>query len=128
MEKELMKCQDKENFASFWISRLFDSDFGKKTKRSTIEIPAAPVPLVSSSPTPGLSASVPNYTLIYSTQPSGIRLTLETYGTPAALDIPASSKSGTGPTCGAYIQPPSIESTPAAYMPPGIGPTSAVYM
>ncbi len=31
-EEELIECEDKEKFASFRISRLFDSDFGRKTK------------------------------------------------------------------------------------------------
>ena len=38
IEKKLIKYKNKEKFALFWMSQLFDSNFGKKTKISTIRL------------------------------------------------------------------------------------------
>lgn len=52
MEKKLIKYENKEKFASFWIDQLFDYNFGRKTKKSTNKppptaIPSAPAPFAS---------------------------------------------------------------------------------
>lgn len=52
-EEELIECKDREKFASFRISRLFDSDFGRKTRISTIGPPPA---AATSSVSPALTS------------------------------------------------------------------------
>lgn len=67
METEIIACEKKEKFVSYQISRLIDSDFGKKPQKCCVLIltfftrlsPAATLP------TPGLSAPAPVYTPIY---------------------------------------------------------------
>lgn len=73
-KKELIKFEDKEKFALFRINRLFDSDFSKKTRKSTIRPPSATTPSASAlfaSPlsTLGLSVPVLAYIPIYPMQP-----------------------------------------------------------
>lgn len=58
-----MKCQNKKNFAFFWINQLFNSDFGKKTIISTTGPPpvatlsaTSPAPFALLLPTSGLLA------------------------------------------------------------------------
>ena len=111
-EAEIVACEEKEEFASYQISRLIDSDFSRKPRKSraltqtspTGPPPAASAPLASPSPTSGPSAPAPANTPIYPTHTSG-----------------------TGPTPGAYMQPPGTGFPPAAYMKPS-GPTSAAYI
>ena len=114
-EAEITACEEDENFDSYKISRLIDSDFGRKPQKSRTLTPtsltgpppaatlSAPAPFASPSPTPGPSVPAPADTPIYPTQPSG-----------------------TGPTLEAYMQPPSTGFVPAAYPPPGTGPTPPV--
>ena len=66
-----MACKDKEGFASFQISRLIDSDFGRKPQKFDTFTPTSPTgpppaatspalaPFTSPSPTPAPSAPVP---------------------------------------------------------------------
>lgn len=107
-EEELTKYQDKENFSSFRISQPFDSNFGRKTKKSIIRTLPALAPFVSPLPILGPLASALINISIYLTQPSGIKLAPETYATPAL------SRSRTRPTGIAYMQP--LEPTFAAYI------------
>ena len=105
-EEELMKCEDKENFALFWISRLFDSNFSRKPQKSCALTPfsptgpppaaisVAPAPHTSPSTTPGLLAPAPANTLLYPTHTLGIGLIPGVYMQPP----------GIGPTSGAYMQ------------------------
>ena len=102
---EIIVCKPKEEFVSYYIKQLLNSNFGRKLQMSTTRPPLAQTPLTSPSPTPGLLVLVPTYTPTYLTQLSGIRPTLETYSTFVALGIPALSISGIGPTHGAYMQP-----------------------
>ena len=134
---EIIACKPKEEFASYYIKQLLDSDFGRKPQKSRAFTSPSPIgsPPVATSPSPGLSAPIPAYIPTHPTQPSGIGSTPETYGIPAALGTPAPSISGTGSTRGvymypsgpisvAYIQPPGTGPLSAAL---GIGPTSAAY-
>ena len=123
-EEELIKCKDKKKFVSFRISRLFDSDFGKKTKRSTIGPPPAATPTSAPSAlalfaspllTPGRSAPAPADISIHLTQPSSTGPTLAAYGTPALYT------SGIGPTSPAHIQPPNTGLLPAITVTTTIG-------
>ena len=87
-EKELIKCENKEKFSSFWISQLFNSKFGKKPKISTTRSPIAvivPAPLALSLTTPGLSALVSANISIYPIQPLVLRLILAAYMKPSDI-------------------------------------------
>ena len=106
-EAEIIACEEKEEFASYQISQLINSDFGKKPQKSCALTPASPTgpPSVATSPTLGPLAPAPANTSIY------------------PIHI-----SGTGPTPGAYIQLPSTEIPLVAYIPPGTEPILATYM
>lgn len=116
-EEELIRYENKENFASFQISRLFNSDFDRKSKKScaftlfsptellSAATPAAPALHTSPSTTSGPSAQALANTFLYPIHTSG-----------------------TKPISRAYMQPPGIRPTPGAYMQfSGIGPLSVVY-
>ena len=123
-EAEIIACEEKEEFASYQISRLIDSDFGRKPRKSRALTPTSPTgpPPAATSPTPGPSTAAPVNTPIYSTQPSATEPTPAVYTTPGAYIQPP----GTGPTPGAYMQP--TGPTSAAYtQPSGIGATPAAY-
>ena len=91
-EAEIIACEENEDFASYKISRLIDSDFGRKPRKSRAltpssptgpppaATPAAPAPLASPSPTPGPSGLAPVNTPMYPTQPPGIGPTPTVYG------------------------------------------------
>ena len=116
-ENKLMKCENKENFALFWISQLFDSDFSRKPQKSYAPIlfsptrpslagtPAALALHTSPSTIFGSSAPASANTLLYPTHTSGIGL------------IP-----------GINTQPLGIRHTLVAYMQfSGIGPLPVIY-
>lgn len=113
-ELEIMACKPKEEFVSYYIKKLLDSDFGRKSQISTTRPPPVPISLVSPLSTSGLSVPVPVYTPIHPMQPLGIGSTPQTYNTLIALGTPTSSTSGIGPTYRVYIQP--------------LRPTSTVYI
>ncbi len=134
MEAEITACEENENFDSYKISQLIDSDFDRKPRKSRALTPTSPTgpPPVATSPTlapsapspfappssfPGPSAPVPANTPIYPTHILGT-------GFPTAAHTPP----GTRPSPGAYMQPPSTGFLPAAYPPPGTGPTSPAYI
>ena len=116
-EVEITGCEEDENFDSYKIIQLIDSDFGRKTRKSRaltptsptgpqpVATPSAPVPFASPSPTPDLSALAPANTPIYLMQPSG-----------------------TGPIPGAYMQPPSTEFPPPVHTLPGTRHSPRAYM
>lgn len=76
-----MEYKNKENFASFRINPLFNSDFGRKTRKSTTgPLPAAtpsiPVLFALLLPTLGPSTQALVHIPIYLMQPPGTGLTL----------------------------------------------------
>ncbi len=117
METEIIICKEDKNFDSYKISRLIDSDFGKKPQKSCalipisltspqlVAIPSALVSFTSLSPTPSPSAQVLANTSIYPMQ-----------------------LLGTGPTSEAYMQPPSTRSPPQAHMLPSTRPSLRAYL
>ena len=134
-EAEITACEENEEFASYQISRLIDSDFGRKPRKSraltptspTGPPPAAPAPFASPSPTPGPSAPAPVHTPIYHMQPPGTGLPPAAHTTPGTGPILGAYKqsSDTGPPPAAYMQPSGA--TPGEYVQPS-GPTSAAYI
>lgn len=139
-EKKLIKCENKEKFASFWINQLFDSDFGKKTRKSTIRPPPTAIPsalalftsLSPTSPTgpPPTAISLISGPLttalvnipIYFTQLSATELTASIYNTFRAYiqllrtrSIPRAYMQPIKLISETYIQPSGIKAIPAAY-------------
>ena len=80
-ETEIMACKPKEEFASYYIKQLLNSDFGRKSQKSHAFTPASPTgpPPAATSPSLGPSAPVPAYTPIHHTQPLSIRPTPASY-------------------------------------------------
>ena len=83
-EEEIKACLKKEEFASYQINQLLESDFDRKPRKFGAFTPTsptgpppaatspAPAPFASSSPSPAPSTSAPvNTSLIFPTQPSG---------------------------------------------------------
>ena len=60
-EAEITACEENEEFASYQISRLIDSDFGRKPRKFRAITPTSPTgpPPAATSPTPALSAPAP---------------------------------------------------------------------
>lgn len=126
-----MVCRLKKEYASYYIKQLFDSNFGRKPRKSRALTPTsstrhlllgtsavsallvlssptpsllAPAPFISPSPTLSLLVPAPTNTLIYAMQPPNTETTSEIYMQPSRL------------TTAAYIQPSSIETLLAAYI------------
>ena len=106
-EAEIIAYEEKEKFASYQISQLINSDFGKKPRKSHVLTPASSSGTPPAATSPTLSPSAP---------------------ATASTSINPTHTSGTKPTPGAYMQPPSTGFPPAAHTPPGTGPTPATYM
>lgn len=105
-KKKLLRCENKKNFALFWINRLFNSDFCRKPQKSRVFTPSSPtkpppavnlaalVPHSLPSTTPGPSAPTLVNKLIYPTHISSTRPILLVY-----MQSP-----GIKPTSGVYMQ------------------------
>ncbi len=117
-EAEITACEENEEFASYQISRLIDSDFGRKPRKFRALTPTSPTgpPPAATSPTSALSAPAPVNTPIYPTQPPGIGPTPAAYGM---------QRSGARPA--AYTQLSVIRPSPAVHtQPSSTGPAHAV--
>ena len=102
----------KEEFASYYIKQLLDSDFGRKSQMSTTGPPPATTPpaispasFASPSPTPGPSAPASANTPIYPTHTSGTGIPPGAYMQPSGA-TPGANMQLLGPTSAACIHLP----------------------